>query len=365
MLYVGLISGTSADAIDTALVEITDQIHLLDTLAVPYPQRLQQSIRTAFQIPDISEELFRQLDREIGACFAEATLALLKKASLTAEQITALGSHGQTLRHEPNAEPPFSLQAGSGRIIADHTGVTTVCDFRRADLEAGGQGAPLAPALHKALFRHPKLDRGILNLGGIANITILPADPNQAIVGYDTGPANTLLDSWIRQHRSQPFDRDGEWAESGAVNEALLEQLLADPYFALPPPKSTGFEYFNLRWLEDKIKRIEGEIAAADVQATLLALTVRSVRDAVPNVQEVYICGGGVHNRYLMAQLAAGLEPISVGTSDLLGLDPDWVEATTFAWLAHRRLEGLPGNLPSVTGAREAVLLGDIYHPKK
>jgi len=364
MLYVGLISGTSADAIDTALVEIDKQkIQLITALSFPYPDQLQTEIRAAFHdIP--TDETIAKLDHAVGRSFAQAVDNLLDAAGVTPRQITAIGSHGQTLRHEPDIAQPYSLQVGNGPLIAVQTGITTVNDFRRADIASGGQGAPLAPALHAALFRSRAGDRAIVNIGGIANITHLPADPAQTVIGFDSGPGNTLLDAWIRQTRGQPFDNDGAWAQSGHVHDRLLELLLTDPYFDRTPPKSTGFEYFNLDWLATKQRLLEIPVSPEDIQATLLALTAKSIAGALPPVTEVYICGGGVHNRALMDSLTTEMRPVPVASTEQLGLHPDWVEATTFAWLAHRRLQGLPGNLPSVTGASKAVPLGIVHKPR-
>lgn len=369
MLYVGLISGTSADAIDAALVEIDDgRIQLIDACSVPYPDALQRRIRSAFFEHPLRPDTISELDRQVGESFADAAAALLRQARVAAQRITAIGSHGQTLRHEPDIAKPYSLQAGDGALIARITGIKTVADFRRADIEAGGQGAPLAPALHNALFRSPGVDRGILNIGGIANITRLPAEPEQTVTGFDTGPGNTLLDAWVRRCHGEAFDRDGAWAMSGTVITALLDALMDDPYFARAAPKSTGFEYFNLDWLLNRLKRYAPDADDTDVQRTLLELTVRSVQDALSDmaaIQELFVCGGGAHNTALMAGLSDALYPMRVTSSVELGLHPDWVEATTFAWLAHRRLHNLPGNLPSVTGAKREVSLGVVHEPPR
>jgi len=363
MLYVGLISGTSADAIDSALLNITESsVELISAIPYEYPPQLQASIRAAFQGPP-SETIIKTLDEGVGQCFADAALAIIKKTGTDPDEITAIGSHGQTLRHEPDLETPYSIQVGSGKKIANATGILTINDFRRADILAGGQGAPLAPALHAALFRDAVHTRGILNIGGIANITILPADADDEVKGFDTGPGNTLMDAWVRRCRNQPFDTDGTWARSGHVNQRLLTALLSDPYFRRVGPKSTGFEYFNLKWLEQTLTRNGLKVSEVDVQATLLALTTDSIANSLPQLEEIYVCGGGIHNSALMQRLTDKLDPIPVASSGKLGLDPDWVEASTFAWLAHRRLQGMPGNLPSVTGAREAVLLGEIHKP--
>jgi anhydro-N-acetylmuramic acid kinase len=289
----------------------------------------------------------------------------LVRSGLRAGEIRALGSHGQTVRHHPAGAYPFTSQLGNPAVIAELTRITTVADFRARDVAAGGQGAPLAPGFHAAQFRSPAVDRVILNLGGIANITYLPSAGAQPVIGFDTGPGNTLIDQWTYRHRQQRFDRDGAWAATGRVSGALLERLLADPYFAMAPPKSTGREHFHLDWLQGHLAALGQVLAAQDVQATLLELTARSVARAltgfVPGVRELYVCGGGSHNRALMAALSERLPEMTLHTTEELGIHPDWVEAVAFAWLAHQTLEGLPGNLPSVTGARRPVILGAIY----
>lgn len=363
-LFVGLMSGTSMDGIDAALVEFSDSaMTLLQTRDHPYPDDLRNDLLAAIKLP-LQQDILNvaDLNKRSGECFRDATLALLKAANVKADDVTAIGSHGQTLRHQPNAVPAFTLQVGDPQIIASGTGITTIADFRSADVAAGGQGAPLAPIFHEWLFRRPGTDRAILNIGGIANLTLL--SDSKSTVGFDTGPGNTLMDAWVRKHRNIAFDKNGTWANSGTVDAALLQSFLDDPYFAAAPPKSTGFEQFNLRWME------QADLAAADavdVQATLCALTVTTISDALhqfaPDVTELLVCGGGVHNSTLMSQLQQQLSGIQIASTATAGLDPDWVEAVAFAWLASRRLQDLPGNLPSVTGAREAVALGVIHQP--
>jgi anhydro-N-acetylmuramic acid kinase len=306
-----------------------------------------------------------QLDVRLGKLFAEAAIAVIAHSGLQTRDIQAIGSHGQTVRHRPDATHPFTLQLGDPSVISELTGITTVADFRRRDMAAGGQGAPLAPAFHAAQFRSTQRNRLILNIGGIANVTYLPADQSAQVIGFDTGPGNTLLDQWTHHHLREPFDRDGKWAESGVVSNTLLDSMLADPYFELTPPKSSGREYFHLAWLTHHLSRAGGTESAENVQATLLALTAQSiamnVRRFLPPVNEIYVCGGGAHNRGLMTQLATQFTPASLQTTEALGIHPDWVEAVAFAWLAHRTIAGAPGNLPSVTGARHARVLGGIF----
>jgi len=300
-----------------------------------------------------------ELETRVGRAFAEAALRGMQRAGVTRDDVAAIGSHGQTLRHRPHGEHPFTLQLGDPSTIAERTGCTVVADFRRRDVAAGGHGAPLMPAFHAAMLTAPDEDRAVLNLGGIANLTLLPRAGE--VRGFDTGPANGLMDAWCLRHRGQAFDRDGDFARSGRVDPALLGRLLDDPWFALPAPKSTGRDQFHLGWLEP---RMRGE-AAADVQATLVAFTARTLADMLrrtqPATRRVIACGGGVRNPVLMAAIAAELPQAAVESSAAHGLDPDFVEAMGFAWLARETLAGRPGNLPSVSGARGYRVLGGIY----
>ncbi|MBO9661278.1 anhydro-N-acetylmuramic acid kinase [Dokdonella sp.] len=376
-LYLGLISGTSADGIDAALVEFatppaaepftaghsgkSNSLRIVAARTTPYPEELRRRVLAlATSTATIALDDYGRLDVEIGECFAAAANALLHEAGVPASAVVAIGSHGQTVRHRVDGAHPFTLQIGDPSVIAERTGLTTVADFRRADVAAGGQGAPLLPSLHAAVFADPRVPRAILNLGGIANLTLL--DSGRPVIGFDSGPANCLLDAWAERHLGAPRDEGGAWARSGRVDEALLAELLADPFFAAAPPKSTGREDFNLAWLEP---RLGPDLAPADVQATLLALSARSIADALlahaPATREIYACGGGVHNPALMDALRARLPRLRIDSTAVLGLDPDYVEAVGFAWLARERLDGDPGNLPSVTGARGPRRLGAIY----
>jgi len=361
-LYIGLISGTSMDGIDAALVEFRESsLQILQTRDYAYPTELRDRLINAMQLPEkCTVDEIGELDQRIGECFRDAAKALLEDAGVAASAVTAIGSHGQTLRHQPDAERPFTLQIGDPTLIATGTGITTVADFRRADLAVGGQGAPLTPIFHEWLFQQSGSGRTILNIGGIANITILADD--RATTGFDTGPGNTLMDAWTRKHRNKSFDQNGEWAASGSVDSGLLKRLLRDPFFSATPPKSTGFELFNLEWLE---AAGAASIDADDVQATLCALTAASVSDAIrtfaDGTKEILVCGGGIHNAELMRRLGESMPTIGLSSTATAGLDPDWVEAAAFAWLAMRRLQDLPGNLPSVTGAQRAVTLGAIH----
>ena len=364
-LYIGMMSGTSMDGIDATLVQLGDRrCEVLASASVPYPDDLRQALLVASRQPSSCgiDDLCR-LDVRVGEAFRDAALALLEDSGTAAGDVTALGSHGQTLRHQPRGMTPYTLQVGDPNVIAAGTGIATVADFRRRDLAVGGEGAPLAPAFHAWLFGAASDARVVLNLGGFANITVLPGDGRDAS-GFDTGPANTLMDSWCRRRRQEPYDEVGRWAASGSVNDELLGRLLDDPYFSAPPPKSTGFEHFNDDWLQARLGAA-GSIADADVQATLCELSAKSIADAItrhaPGTRQVFACGGGVRNRELMRRLARHLDPVPLGTTAEAGLDPAWVEAAAFAWLAARRLDGLAGNLPSVTGARESASLGAIY----
>lgn len=364
MHYIGLMSGTSADAIDAVLVTLPARgaLTLLASHSHPIPEKTKQTIHS-LAVPGTDEiDRLGTLHTELGDLFAAAALAVLRAGKLTAKDVRAIGSHGQTVRHRPTGKFPFSLQIGNPSVIAERTGITTVADLRARDLAAGGQGAPLVPAFHQFLFHARDRHRAIVNIGGIANVTYLPASNTQPVLGFDTGPGNTLLDTWIRQHLGKTHDANGQWAGGGHPSDTLLEKLLADPYFAAPPPKSTGREQFHSDWLT---KKIPTGLRPQDVQATLAELTARGIADAIrrflPACDEVFVCGGGAHNRDLMERLRARLKPLPLATTDALGLAPDWVEATAFAWLAHQTLEGQPGNIPSVTGAQRPVVLGGIY----
>ncbi len=363
-LFIGLISGTSLDGIDATLVDFSGNMPRLHTAAhTPYAANLLEDLRDLMLPGDNEIDRLGEVDRRVALAFAAAVDDLLAKADVSAQDVRAIGSHGQTIRHRPKAKFPFTLQLGDPNILAERSGITTVADFRRRDMAADGEGAPLVPAFHQALFQSPAQSRVILNLGGIANITCLPASDREAVIGYDTGPANTLLDAWIRHHKGLDFDDQGAWAASGQLHDSLLQQLLTDPYFSQHPPKSTGTEYFNLPWLETRLPKLPP--APEDVQRTLVELTSRSVADAIRGEgfggAEILVCGGGVHNRFLLERLGFHLPESALTSTADYDLDPDWVEAMAFAWLAKRTLSGQSGNLPSVTGAGRAVPLGAIY----
>ena len=366
-LLVGLMSGTSMDAIDAALVKLNPQgdTELVDCLEAPLDPDLRARVSELSHPADNEIEKLGALDRKLGQLFARATLDLLAKAGIDRQRIKAIGSHGQTLRHRPPSAPgidgqAYTLQIGDPNTIAELTGITTVADFRRRDVAAGGEGAPLVPAFHAAAFAHPHERRAIVNIGGIANVSLLQGSHT---LGFDTGPGNTLLDHWIELQRGERYDPNGSWAAEGQVHQELLQQLLQHPFLKLRAPKSTGKEAFNLAWLQAQPVPL-GDIDPQDVQATLAEFTAVSITralEAQAGLEAVYVCGGGAANGDLMRRLYRQLDPIRLGTTSELGLDPAWVEAAAFAWLAHRTLAGLPGNAAEVTGARGPRILGAIF----
>ncbi len=371
-LYIGLMSGTSMDAIDAALVDFSADLntpHLIATHKSPMPRAMRDQLLDLCT-PDFDEiNRCGMVDMELGKLFAISANELLAKSKIARADIIAIGSHGQTIRHYPNAATPFTLQIANPNVIAELTGITTVADFRTRDMVKGGQGAPLVPAFHQQLFRDQQQDRIILNLGGIANITWLPADRNLPVIGFDTGPASTLLDAWVNQHLQQPYDKNGAWAASGKINNDLLEILLDDPYFKLAAPKSTGREYFNLAWLEKYLEQWSRKISAADVQTTLTELTAQSVAAAIHKVlnnksAQILVCGGGIHNLYLLQRIKDLCADCDIQSTEKFGVHPDWVEAMAFAWLAQQTLARKPGNLPGVTGASGYAILGGVYFGK-
>lgn len=366
-LYLGLMSGTSMDGIDAVLLSIEPTGMTVRAAARrEWPAAIVQRLRLAVERPaETGLDELGSLDAAVGDEFAAAALALLDAAGVAAHDVRAVGSHGQTIRHRPQATPPFTLQIGDPSMLAERLGIDVVADFRRRDVAAGGQGAPLAPAFHVAAFGSSDEVRAVVNIGGIANVTRLA--PSSAVIGFDTGPGNCLSDDWARRRDGRAFDRDGAWAASGRVDEALLDAMLREPYFARRPPKSTGRELFNGGWIDRYVR--DRSTPAPDVQATLIELTVRTIAAglraddvlAASPARRLLVCGGGAFNGYLMRRLAAALPELPIETTAAFGIAPDHVEAAAFAWLAHRRVCGLPGNLPSVTGATHAVPLGGIH----
>ena len=364
--YIGLMSGTSLDGIDAVIVEIKpDHFELIASQSSPIPPALkQQLLRLTQPGPDEIDQL-GSVDIAFSQLQAQIVEQLLTHSGIGADQIRAIGSHGQTLRHRPDQELAFSLQIGDPNTLAELSGIDVAADFRRRDLAAGGQGAPLVPAFHAERFRSQNRDRIILNIGGMANITLLPRQADIDVSGFDTGPGNVLIDAWIKRHQQLDYDHNGDWARQGCIDQALLDQLLALPYFNQAPPKSTGREQFHLDWIDQQLNHRSSAIEPVDVQATLVELSARSISDAINQQNlhqpQVYLCGGGAHNCLLRERLQQHLADAELNSTDSLGLPPDWVEACAFAWLAQRCVDRLPGNLPSVTGASGPRVLGALY----
>jgi anhydro-N-acetylmuramic acid kinase len=362
-LFIGMISGTSVDGVDCVLADITaSACTLVAARTTPFPEHLQQRVRELIEATAPAWQLLGETDGMLGHHFADCALDILRETGTRVDDVVAIGHHGQTVHHQPDGPQPFTIQIGDPNIVAARTGITTIADFRRLDMAVGGQGAPLVPGFHDWLLRAPHEPRVVCNIGGIANITVL--EPGQPTTGYDTGPGNTLLDAWHQRCRGAAFDADGAWGATGRIDRHLLDALLAEPYFSQSPPKSTGRERFNLPWLDRHLGAAGPALAEADVQATLAELTARSIVDAVhasaPDCRRLIVCGGGAHNAYLMARLRAAFGNL-VETTSAHDVAPDWIEGLAFAWLAHARLNGIAGNVPTVTGARKTVMLGGIY----
>ncbi|MFU8789237.1 MAG: anhydro-N-acetylmuramic acid kinase [Methylobacter sp.] len=367
-LYIGLMSGTSLDGIDTALVDFEgNKVRLVSFDYLPLPTDIQNTIQKLSK-PDalISLKDYGAMDSRLGHLFAEAVNKVLAKANIPAASVQAIGSHGLTIYHAPAIKFPFSLQIGDPNVIAELTGITTVADFRRRDIAAKGQGAPLVPAFHQAVFQHPGEHRCIVNIGGIANITVLSKNRSENVIGFDTGPGNTLMDLWIKLQRNLPYDKNGVWGQSGNIDHNLVTLLKQDPYFNATPPKSTGKEYFSLPWLYQYFDAFSCK--AEDVQASLCFLTAITLCDAIkkhaPATERILVCGGGAHNTYLMGLIRQN-SGCSVESTESHGLHPDHVEAMAFAWLARQTINKLPGNIKEVTGAINPTILGGIYHGNK
>ncbi|MHB1176269.1 MAG: anhydro-N-acetylmuramic acid kinase [Sulfuriferula sp.] len=360
--FIGLMSGTSLDGVDAALVSfdtagpLTGE--LVHTAYLPYPEPLREQL-LAIHLPG-HDELHRAalLANELSRLYSRAISELLARSAMSAETIEAIGCHGQTVRHRPDAG--YTIQLANPSLLAELTGISVIADFRSRDIAAGGQGAPLVPAFHAAALRHPTQHRVIVNIGGISNLTDLP--PSGKIIGFDCGPGNLLMDAWCQHHTGQLIDQAGAWGAAGTQLPDLFNQLVAHAFFSAPPPKSAGREEFNLGWLDS---HLTGTESAQDVQATLRGLTTYGITHAIethcPNAHEVYICGGGARNTALMDSLRAALPGKLLASTEMLGVDPDWLEAHAFAWLARQTRLGLPGNLTEVTGARHPCVLGAIY----
>ena len=359
MLYVGAITGTSVDGLDLALVDIdidNDSIRLVSHETRPLPDALRNELIQLGQAKDDRLDRLGLADNALGRFIGQSIAHFLTALNLPEGEPRAIGSHGQTVRHRPGGPSPFTMQIGDPSLIAEISGITTVADFRRRDMAAGGEAAPLVPAFHARIFTSDSERRAVLNIGGISNITAL-----EPLRGFDTGPGNALLDAWCAAHTGRRFDEDGTWASGGRVVSGLLSALLADPFVHRTPPKSTGKEHYNLEWLH---ALLEPGLQPRDVQRTLVEFTARSAVDArnrwAPSAQRLLVCGGGRLNRFLMQRLAE-LSGIPVQTTDQHGWDGDAIEAAAFAWLAHRRLVRAPGNVPEVTGARGPRVLGAVY----
>ncbi|PKH85833.1 anhydro-N-acetylmuramic acid kinase [Colwellia sp. Bg11-28] len=384
--YIGLMSGTSADGIDLALVDFTDkgqQPRLVASFYQSYSTVIADKITSLYQPGSNEVDRAFHLDVELAQLFSQAINALLNQEKLAPEDIIAIGNHGQTIRHRPSGDNPFTLQIGCCQTLATLTRIRVVGQFRRKDMALGGQGAPLVPIFHQQLFTQTTAANFVVNIGGIANITFLPTrDSNQAILGFDTGPGNALLDDWFTKHHPNSddcFDKNGAWATTGQVIPLLLEQLMQDDYINSAAPKSTGREYFHLEWLEQQLTAFKEATHSqhetvinhnADIQATLLAFTAQSISDAIMALTaqgKVYLCGGGVHNKALVEALSSRLTAsdtvFEINTMQALNIDGDILEAMAFAWLAYAFDQGLDSNLPAVTGANASCTLGSAFIP--
>ena len=362
-LFIGLMSGTSLDGIDCVIVDLAcDTPALIAADCHALPDNFRHDVLSVCANKQAPLAELGKLDIELGRCFAEAAAKTLAAAGLVAQEIEAIGSHGQTVFHQPNSAAPSSLQLGDPNTIAERTGITTVADFRRRDMAAGGQGAPLAPLLHQHCCASPNKNRAIVNIGGIANITLLLANGER--VAFDTGPGNVLMDFWIARHDGARFDKNGEWATGGSVDTAFLAKLMSEPYLALAAPKSTGRELFNGAWLDQRLASLKQRPNPQDIQATLLEFTATTLSTALlagMSQGEIYLCGGGAHNTALSKRIGELMPGYYVGTTAEIGIDPDWLEAMAFAWMAQQTLDGVAVVTSPFTGAKKPVMLGGVY----
>lgn len=366
MLYIGAISGTSVDGLDLSIVDIAStEIKILDSETVPFPATLKSNLQRLAFNEDDSIELFGISHAELGTFTGLAIRELIEKNTLDPSCITAIGSHGQTVRHRPAGSAGFSLQIGDSNRIAQITGINTIADFRAADIACGGQGAPLVPKFHEVMFRTPEFDRVVLNIGGIANVTFLPADLSAEVIGFDTGPGNTLMDRWVQHRLARPFDSEGAMAASGTLNEKLFEKLCSNPWLSRTPPKSTGKEYFNLNMILRALDHLSQNPDDDDVLATLTQFTNTTISNAIQSwccrAGEVIVCGGGRLNSHLLDLLQQSLPSFKVNPCEKYELDGDTVEAAAFAYLAHLYITKQTGNIRSVTGANAERVLGCCY----
>lgn len=363
-IYLGLMSGTSLDGVDVAIVDFEPfPPRVLHCATDPYPPDVREALQLLCRAQTTSLDALYRLDARLGELYAGSVEQALSAAGLEASQVIALGCHGQTLRHSPDTDPPYTAQIGDPSRLAASSGIDTVADFRRKDLALGGQAAPLAPAFHRYLFHSANENRVVINIGGIANLTWLPAASGEPMIGCDTGPGNTLLNYWIEKHQGLPLDEDGNWARGGRIDDDLLAKMIAgEGYFRAVAPKSTGTEYFSPDWLD---RRLPAGSEPRDIQATLVELTAATIADAVSSLPATagncYVCGGGAHNGYLLERLRLRLPGSDIQTTDALGMNPDFVEAAAFAWLARERIGLRAGNIPEITRAKRGTLLGGIY----
>lgn len=370
-IILGLMSGTSADGLDIAICKVQNQkqISFIEGYSFPYPDDLRKQIIT-LQVTATANDLesleIKKLDKLIANFVIQACQESIEKSSINHDDIKVIANHGQTILHQPNAKKPFSLQIGNAQQIANALDITVISNFRKNDILEGGQGAPLTPAFHQAVFQE-FAPCNIINIGGIANITSLAEN---AVVGFDTGPGNTLLDQWNQRHNKTAFDKNGDWARSGNCHPELLAELLNEPYFSKPYPKSTGQDLFNLNWLNNKIQSLAKpqSLAANNIQHTLSQLTASSIAHAIEGLNQttkpIYLCGGGIHNAFLVEQLQTALPQAAIKSTADIGIDPNWVEAIGFAWLGYCRLHNITANAPAVTGAKNDVCLGTINDPQ-
>ena len=363
MWFVGVMTGTSIDGLDLALLDLPSDLTPKAACTVPLPDDLRENLRRLANPAYNDVDTLGETDVELGRFIAQACVDFIKGNGLQTTDINAIGSHGQTIRHKPEGLTTFTLQIGNGHVIAEEAAIDVIADFRGRDMAVGGEGAPLVPIYHNALFHSPDKARVVVNIGGIANITVL-SDHESQLLGFDTGPGNALLDAWIQDCRDEPYDKDGTWASRGEIHGPLLTHLLDDPYYLREPPKSTGKERFNLAYLKEKLERVP-QCKVEDVQSTLVELTAMTITDAinayVADCNEVVICGGGRLNQYLMTRLKTLNENRYVSESENFDVDGDSIEASAFAYLAWRFRQRLPGNVPSVTGASHARVLGCLY----
>ncbi len=364
-LYIGLMSGTSLDGVDAVLADFSQHPpHLIQHYYEPYSATLRERLHQLSSLSQIEMDALGETGIVLGHRYADVTLELLKAASVSPEHVAAIGCHGQTIRHRPGTSYPYTIQIGDPSTLAEHSGILTVAQFRQRDMAAGGQGAPLVPPFHQYLFAHPEENRGVLNLGGMANITLLPK-ASSTLLGFDTGPANVLIDGWCQRMLGKDYDCNGDLARQGRLLTGLLKSMQTHPFFSQSPPKSTGREAFHLDWAQHHLDQLEQAPAVLDVLRTLTELTAWSVASAITasglSLDTLILCGGGAYNGFLMERIQAQLPDARVISSGDMGVQPDHMEALAFAWLARQTLYGLPGNHPDVTGAAGFRILGGIY----